>query len=150
VVLSSLNKLDCVVCSYCFCFIGSVGFQIGPRFYLQGISTGNDGIFERHYNGSVIGSSEGCSAATNGNANVVPQEVIMSLMDADMSLPFTDQFALPSVVACPGGCEGELYCSQSCAYSDWESYHYSLLHAESKLTTTSSLLSRRTMATIEV
>jgi hypothetical protein len=78
--------------------------------YLQSIGTGNDGTFERHCHGSDVGSSASCSGATNGNANAVPQEVIMSLMDGDMSLPFTDQFALPSVVACPGGCEGELYC----------------------------------------
>jgi hypothetical protein len=77
---------------------------------LQSIGTGNDGTFERHCHGSDVGSSASCSGETNGNANAVPQDVIMSLMDGDMSLPFTDQFALPSVVACPGGCEGELYC----------------------------------------
>ncbi|GJN01663.1 hypothetical protein PR202_ga18944 [Eleusine coracana subsp. coracana] len=119
----SLNKLDCIVCSYCFRFIGSVEFQIGRRLYLHSIGTDNDGAFERHCHGSDVGSSTSCSGATNVNANAVPQEVIMSLMAGDMQLPFTDQFALPSVAACPGGCEGELYCSQSCADSDWDSYH---------------------------
>ncbi|GJN26364.1 hypothetical protein PR202_gb14290 [Eleusine coracana subsp. coracana] len=119
----SLNKLDCIVCSYCFRFIGSVEFQIGRRLYLHSIGTDNDGAFERHCHGNDVGSSTSCSGATNVNANAVPQEVIMSLMAGDMQLPFTDQFALPSVVACPGGCEGELYCSQSCADSDWDSYH---------------------------
>ncbi|CAN6240994.1 unnamed protein product [Urochloa humidicola] len=127
----SLNKIDCVVCSYCFRFIGSIEFQIGRRLYLQSIGASSGSTPERHCHGSDVGSSYGCSGSTTGNSNAVPQEVVMSLMDGDTSLPFTDQFCLPSVVACPGGCEGELYCSQSCADSDWDSYH-SLLCTGSK------------------
>ncbi|KAJ1272913.1 hypothetical protein BS78_06G239400 [Paspalum vaginatum] len=127
----SLNKIDCVVCSYCFRFIGSIEFQIGHRLYLQSLATSVDGTDERHCHGSHAGSSTGCSGGTNGNSSAVPQEVIMSLMDGDMSLPLTDQFCLPSVVACPGGCEEQVYCSQSCADSDWDSYH-SLLCTGSK------------------
>ncbi|OEL12783.1 Histone-lysine N-methyltransferase ATXR2 [Dichanthelium oligosanthes] len=141
----SLNKIDCVVCSYCFRFIGSIEFQIGRRLYLQSIGASMGSTSERHCHGSDVGSSAGCSGSTNGNSNAVPQEVVMSLMDGNTSLPFTDQFCLPSVVACPGGCEGELYCrekktgllnteisySQSCADSDWDSYH-SLLCTGSK------------------
>ncbi|KAL6844543.1 hypothetical protein ACP4OV_026216 [Aristida adscensionis] len=127
----SLNKIDCVVCSYCFRFIGSIEFQIGRRLYLQSIGASIEGTNGRHCHGSDVGSSSSCSGATKGNSNAVPQEVLMSLMDGDMSLPFTNQFGLPSIVACPGGCEGELYCSQSCADSDWESYH-SLLCTGSK------------------
>ncbi|WVZ87279.1 hypothetical protein U9M48_033940 [Paspalum notatum var. saurae] len=127
----SLNKIDCVVCSYCFRFIGSIEFQIGHRLYLQSLGASVDGTNERHCHGSHAGSSTGCSGATNGNSSAVPQEVIMSLMDGDMSLPLTDQFCLPSVVACPGGCEEQVYCSQSCADSDWDSYH-SLLCTGSK------------------
>ncbi|KAL6651985.1 hypothetical protein ACP70R_010910 [Stipagrostis hirtigluma subsp. patula] len=119
----SLNKIDCIVCSYCFRFIGSIEFQIGRRLYLQSIASSIDGTYERHCHGNDVGSSSSCSGATKGNSNAVPQEVLISLMDGDTSLPFTDQFGLPPVVACPGGCEGELYCSQSCAESDWESYH---------------------------
>ncbi|CAN6229664.1 unnamed protein product [Urochloa humidicola] len=128
----SLNKIDCVVCSYCFRFIGSIEFQIGRRLYLQSIIGASSGSTpERHCHGSDVGSSNGCSGSTTGNSNAVPQEVVMSLMDGDTSLPFTDQFCLPSVVACPGGCEEELYCSQSCSDSDWDSYH-SLLCTGSK------------------
>ncbi|KAG2574951.1 histone-lysine N-methyltransferase ATXR2-like isoform X2 [Panicum virgatum] len=127
----SLNKIDCVVCSYCFRFIGSIEFQIGRRLYLHSIGASTGSTSERHCHGSDVGSSTSCSGSTNGNCNAVPQEVIMSLMDGDTSLPFTDQFCLPSIVACPGGCEGELYCSQSCADSDWDSYH-SLLCTGSK------------------
>ncbi|XP_066343930.1 histone-lysine N-methyltransferase ATXR2-like [Miscanthus floridulus] len=127
----SLNKIYCVVCSYCFHFIGSIEFQIGRRLYLQSLGGSADGTTERHCHGSDAGSSTGCSGASSGNCNAVPQELLMSLMDGNMSLPLTDQFCLPSVVACPGGCEGELYCSQSCADADWDSYH-SLLCAGSK------------------
>ncbi|NP_001149542.1 MYND finger family protein [Zea mays] len=127
----SLNKIDCVVCSYCFHFIGSIEYQIGRRLYLQSLGGSGDGTTERHCHGSDVGSSTGCSGASNGNSNAVPQEVLLSLMDGNTLLPLTDQFCLPPVVACPGGCEGELYCSQSCADSDWDSYH-SLLCAGSK------------------
>lgn len=103
-------QIDCVVCSYCFRFIGSIEFQIGRRLYLQSLGGSVDGSTERHCHGSDAGPSTGCSGASSGNSNAVPQEVLMSLMDGNMSLPLTDQFCLPSVVACPGGCEGELYC----------------------------------------
>ncbi|KAF8649563.1 hypothetical protein HU200_064257 [Digitaria exilis] len=127
----SLNKIDCIVCSYCFRFIGSIEFQIGRRLYLQSIGASMGSTSERHCHGSDVGSSTGCSGSTNLNGSDVPQEVLMSLMDGVTSLPFSDQFCLPSVVTCPGGCEGELYCSQSCADSDWDSYH-SLLCTGSK------------------
>jgi hypothetical protein len=39
-----------------------------------------------------------------------PKEMIESLLNGDLSLPFTDQFALPEIVSCPGGCEEEQYC----------------------------------------
>lgn len=103
-------QIDCVVCSYCFRFIGSIEFQIGRRLYLQSLGGSVDGTTERHCHGNDAGSSTGCSGASSGNSNAVPQEVLMSLMDGNTSLPLTDQFCLPSVVACPGGCEGELYC----------------------------------------
>ena len=109
-VLCALLQIDCVVCSYCFLFIGSIEFQIGRRLYLHSIGASTGSTSERHCHGSDVGSSASCSGSTNGNCNAVPQEVIMSLMDGDTSLPFTDQFCLPSIVACPGGCEGELYC----------------------------------------
>ena len=109
-VLCALLQIDCVVCSYCFLFIGSIEFQIGRRLYLHSIGASTGSTSERHCHGSDVGSSTSCSGSTNGNCNAVPQEVIMSLMDGDTSLPFTDQFCLPSIVACPGGCEGELYC----------------------------------------
>lgn len=98
------------MCSYCFRFIGSIEFQIGRRLYLQSIGASMSSTSERHCHGSDVGSSTGCSGSTNLNGCAVPQGVLMSLMNGVTSLPFSDQFCLPSVVTCPGGCEGELYC----------------------------------------
>ncbi|KAF7003890.1 hypothetical protein CFC21_019164 [Triticum aestivum] len=118
----SLNKIDCVVCSYCFRFIGSVEFQIGHRLYFQSIASSIGCSSERHCHGSDVGSSTCSSGATKEKSSTLPEEVIESLITGDVSLPFSDHFPLPEIVACQG-CEEERYCSQSCADSDWESYH---------------------------
>ncbi|KAM0862162.1 hypothetical protein ACQ4PT_045435 [Festuca glaucescens] len=125
----SLNKIDCVVCSYCFRFIGSIEFQIGQRLYLQNAGSSIGCHSERHCHGSESGSSTGSPGVTKGNSEDLPLEVIESLITGETSLPFSDHFALPEIVSCHG-CEEERYCSQSCADSDWESYH-SLLCAGS-------------------
>uniref|UniRef100_A0A0E0KVK7 SET domain-containing protein n=1 Tax=Oryza punctata TaxID=4537 RepID=A0A0E0KVK7_ORYPU len=126
----SLNKIDCAVCSYCFRFIGSIEFQIGRRLYWQSIGSSNDCTNRRHCHETDVGSSASSSGATKENNNTLPEEVLGSLITGDMSLPFTDHFSLPQVVGCHG-CEEERYCSQSCADSDWETYH-SLLCTGSK------------------
>ncbi|XP_020102311.1 histone-lysine N-methyltransferase ATXR2 [Ananas comosus] len=110
----SSNKVDCLVCSYCYRFIGSIELQIGRRLYLQslGLST------SKHCHDDT-----GSSSSINMNENSPPEEVLKSLINGNLSLPYTSQFALPPVIACPGGCEEEHYCSQFCAESDWTSYH---------------------------
>ncbi|KAM3370485.1 hypothetical protein ACQJBY_018046 [Aegilops geniculata] len=62
----SLNKIDCVVCSYCFRFIGSVEFQIGHRLYFQSIASSIGCSSERHCHGSDVGSSTCSSGVTKG------------------------------------------------------------------------------------
>ncbi|BAS91148.1 Os04g0629100, partial [Oryza sativa Japonica Group] len=126
----SLNKIDCAVCSYCFRFIGSIEFQIGRRLYWQSVGSSSDCTNRRHCHESDLGSSASSSGATKENSSTLPEEVLGSLITGDMSLPFTDHFSLPQVVPCRG-CEEERYCSQSCADSDWETYH-SLLCTGSK------------------
>uniref|UniRef100_A0A0D9W9W8 SET domain-containing protein n=1 Tax=Leersia perrieri TaxID=77586 RepID=A0A0D9W9W8_9ORYZ len=118
----SLNKIDCAVCSYCFRFIGSIEFQIGRQLYWQSIGSSIDCNNKRHYHESDVGSSASSSGASKENSNTLPEEVLVSLITGEMSLPFTDHFVLPQTVACRG-CEEERYCSQSCADSDWETYH---------------------------
>lgn len=97
------------MCSYCFRFIGSIEFQIGRRLYWQSIGGSSGCSNERDCHGSDVGSSTGSSGVTKGNIDTLPQEVLESLITGDLSLPFTDHFALPQVVACRG-CEEERYC----------------------------------------
>lgn len=100
-----LLQIDCVVCSYCFRFIGSIEFQIGHRLYLQSIGCNS----ERHCHGSESGSSTGFPGVTKENSDALPQEVLESLLNGEISLPFSDDFSLPEVVACHG-CQEERYC----------------------------------------
>uniref|UniRef100_A0A453D1T5 Uncharacterized protein n=1 Tax=Aegilops tauschii subsp. strangulata TaxID=200361 RepID=A0A453D1T5_AEGTS len=105
----SLNKIDCVVCSYCFRFIGSVEFQIGHRLYFQSIASSIGCSSERHCHGSDVGSSTCSSGVTKEKSTTLPEEVIESLITGDVSLPFSDHFPLPEIIACQG-CEEERYC----------------------------------------
>lgn len=99
--LSCILQVDCLVCSYCYRFIGSIELQIGRRLYLQslGLST------SKHCHDDT-----GSSSSINMNENSPPEEVLKSLINGNLSLPHTSQFALPPVIACPGGCEEEHYC----------------------------------------
>ncbi|KAK9805419.1 hypothetical protein WJX73_003394 [Symbiochloris irregularis] len=40
-----------------------------------------------------------------------------------LKLPFSDQFSLPPIVSCPGGCTDEVYCSRACADAAWTEHH---------------------------
>ncbi|DBA82713.1 TPA: hypothetical protein ACH3X1_006947 [Trebouxia sp. C0004] len=37
--------------------------------------------------------------------------------------PFSEQWQLPQPVACPSGCQDEVYCSQHCAAAAWVAHH---------------------------
>lgn len=51
------------------------------------------------------------SASSDTNEiNLIPKEIIESLMNGGLALPYSKQFPLPSIVPCPGGCEEEHYC----------------------------------------
>lgn len=122
-------QLNCFVCSHCFCYIGSIELQIGRRLYLQalGLSTQKEKAFES----SSYNFEEACpielsdedghsheknsddlqSASSDTNEiDLLPKEVIESLMNGSLALPYSKQFTLPSIVPCPGGCEEEHYC----------------------------------------
>ncbi|KAJ1698168.1 hypothetical protein LUZ63_006680 [Rhynchospora breviuscula] len=109
------NKVDCIVCSYCFRFIGSIEAQIGRRLYLQSLGICGDKECDKEHHSHSTKEKMECDLPS--------KEMIESLLNGDLTLPFTDRFALPEVVSCPAGCEEEKYCSQSCADADWETYH---------------------------
>ncbi|KAK6918896.1 SET domain [Dillenia turbinata] len=131
----SSNKMDCLVCSYCFCFIGSVELQIGRKLYLQrlGISKDccqfdssdgeDDSYMEDHIN-------LGESSSSNSDKTPLPNEVVESLMNGELTLPYSERYPLASVIPCPGGCGENYYCSKSCADSDWEFFHSLLCPGE--------------------
>ncbi|KAH0926721.1 hypothetical protein HID58_018977 [Brassica napus] len=110
----SSNKVDCLVCSFCFRFIGSIEKQIGRKLYFN-----NMGL-------------SGCcgGASSSSNLHSLPQGVVTSLMNGEMALPHTDKFPLPSPLSCPGGCQEAFYCSGSCAEADWASSHSLLCTGE--------------------
>ncbi|XWS54312.1 hypothetical protein CRYUN_Cryun10bG0079500 [Craigia yunnanensis] len=134
------NKIDCLVCSYCFKFIGSIEQQIGRKLYLKtlglGISPHNgcrnnssDEDQDNHYVQNHHNLENGASSGSNSTIPLTTMAV-ESLMNGELALPYSSKFPLPSVISCPGGCEEAFYCSKSCAEADWESFHCLLCTGE--------------------
>ncbi|CAN0896976.1 Histone-lysine N-methyltransferase ATXR2 [Linum grandiflorum] len=109
----SSNKIDCLVCGFCFRYIGSIELQVGRKLYLQslGLSTSDE--------------CEAGMASHNSKAHHarLPKGLLESLMNGTLILPHSDKFRLPSTVSCAGGCGEAYYCSTSCAEADWASSH---------------------------
>uniref|UniRef100_A0A1J3G1H6 Histone-lysine N-methyltransferase ATXR2 n=1 Tax=Noccaea caerulescens TaxID=107243 RepID=A0A1J3G1H6_NOCCA len=131
----SSNKVDCLVCSFCFRFVGSIEKQIGRKLYfkslgLSGCCDGDSSGSEEDESIKYNGNDEQQCGGSSSNHNPLPQEVVSSLMNGEMALPHTDKFLLPSPLSCPGGCQEALYCSESCAEADWESSHSLLCTGE--------------------
>lgn len=52
-----------------------------------------------------------------------PPETVAALLDGTLELPLSEQFPLPAVVECLGGCSDDVYCSETCASISWEAHH---------------------------
>uniref|UniRef100_A0A5B7BDL2 Putative histone-lysine N-methyltransferase ATXR2 n=1 Tax=Davidia involucrata TaxID=16924 RepID=A0A5B7BDL2_DAVIN len=146
----SSNKIDCLVCSFCFRFIGSIELQIGRKLYLQdiGISTNNEcdrqTFLHIPKDCCQIDSSDGednsivedrgnmgeCASSSSKDKIPLPKEVVESLMNGALVLPYSKQFPLPAVISCPGGCREAYYCSKLCAEADWDLSHSLLCTGE--------------------
>ncbi|CAA0816080.1 Histone-lysine N-methyltransferase ATXR2 [Striga hermonthica] len=111
----SSNKIDCLVCSFCFRFIGSIELQIGRKLYLEEL-----GI--RAVDECGPSDDEG-SCSSSSQKTRLPQDTIQFLMNGNLLLPYSEKFPLPSVVSCLGGCLETHYCSQSCAEAEWDLFH---------------------------
>ncbi|KAK6134853.1 hypothetical protein DH2020_031394 [Rehmannia glutinosa] len=100
--------------SFCFRFIGSIELQIGRKLYLEelGVSAVDE-----------CGSSNEMRCSSSSGKTRLPQDTIQSLMNGSLRLPCSENFPLPSVVPCVGGCEEAYYCSKTCAKADWDSFH---------------------------
>lgn len=130
IVFISVFQVDCLVCSFCFRFIGSIELQIGRKLYLKslGVSANdccdmetssqasnnccdtdssdmeNESEMKNHQN------LENC-VSTSSNVNIsLPKGVVESLMNDEFALPYSNKFPLPSAVSCPGGCKEAYYC----------------------------------------
>ncbi|KAM1015906.1 hypothetical protein ACFX2A_046647 [Malus domestica] len=128
----SSNKIDCLVCSFCFRFVGSVELQIGRRLYLQelGVSAGRD-CCEADYSAEDEDLDDsGPSSSIYKEKVPLPKGIVESLMNGVLKLPYSDKFSLPPVVPCPGGCKEAYYCSKQCAESDWDLSHSLLCTGE--------------------
>ncbi|PQQ17927.1 histone-lysine N-methyltransferase ATXR2 [Prunus yedoensis var. nudiflora] len=106
----SSNKIDCLVCSFCFRFIGSVELQIGRRLYLQelGVSA-SQGCCQTDYSSEDEDSRDSGPSSSSCKEKVpLPKGFAESLMKGGLKLPYSDKFPLPPAVLCHGGC-GEAY-----------------------------------------
>ncbi|XVE66312.1 hypothetical protein DITRI_Ditri08aG0070600 [Diplodiscus trichospermus] len=131
------NKIDCLVCSYCFKFIGSIEQQIGRKLYLKAVGVGISPHYGCQKNSSDEEdqdnnhhNSENGASSSSSSTLPLPTMAVESLMNGELSLPYSKNFPLPSIVSCPGGCEEAFYCSKSCAEADWESFHCLLCTGE--------------------
>ncbi|XP_065873977.1 histone-lysine N-methyltransferase ATXR2 [Euphorbia lathyris] len=145
------NKIDCMVCSFCFQFIGSIELQIGRKLYLQNLGLSASNICDKGINSHIStdlcdfnssdeegdGHMNNCEdfakGASNGSNNEVPLPtgVVESLMSGKLVLPQSDKFPMPAAISCPGGCGEAFYCSKLCAEADWQSSHSLLCIGES-------------------
>ncbi|KAG9159723.1 hypothetical protein Leryth_007751, partial [Lithospermum erythrorhizon] len=63
-------------------------------------------------------------------------------MNGGLKLPYSDEFKLPDVVSCIGGCKEAYYCGNECAEADWEAYHSLLCTGERSSALSTKALSK--------
>ncbi|PKA63705.1 Histone-lysine N-methyltransferase ATXR2 [Apostasia shenzhenica] len=119
----SSNKVDCFVCSRCFCYIGSVEVQIGRKLYLESLGLTTMDCDHQSEDQSFLQENDDETGSSAHKNNSFSMDVLQLLMDGNLFLPYSKQFTLPTIVACPGGCEEEHYCSKLCADIDWDTVH---------------------------
>ncbi|XP_050208401.1 histone-lysine N-methyltransferase ATXR2 [Mercurialis annua] len=144
------NKIDCLVCSFCFKFIGSIELQIGRKLYLHNLgvptsNSSNKGTLatvsddfddtnssdeENDHYMKDCKNSEKCASSSSRQKVSLPKGVTESLMNGDLVLPHSNKFPLPSAISCPGECGEAFYCSKLCSEADWASSHSLLCTGE--------------------
>lgn len=122
--------MDCLVCSFCFRFVGSIELQIGRKLYFQDL-----GVSSNHQCDEMEPSSPmsddccetesdddqeiafkndehmgGCSSSSSKGAAALPKGLVESLMNGGLSLPCSNEFAMPPAIPCSGGCGETFYC----------------------------------------
>lgn len=121
-------QMDCLVCSFCFRFVGSIELQIGRKLYFQdlGVSTNHQCDMEPSSPVSedcmetesdddqeiALGNNEsmgGCSSSNSKGVDL-PKGLVESLMNGGLSLPHSSEFPMPPAIPCSGGCGEAFYC----------------------------------------
>ncbi|KAL3682027.1 hypothetical protein R1sor_000049 [Riccia sorocarpa] len=132
------NKVDALVCSLCFRYVGSLELQIGRRLVSKveettkfhsnddtGSHSGGEDGSDMDLTDEKEGSDYdgcGCDGTAKNNKNI-SRELVDSLLTGDLHLPDSDRFPLSPITVCPGGCSEDVYCSDVCADEAWKAYH---------------------------
>ncbi|CAN6457989.1 unnamed protein product [Victoria cruziana] len=124
------NKAEAFVCSHCFCYIGSIELQIGRRLYLRSLKNRDNHVPSEHVHTSKQSKVPESNASdvqvkksTGSLTDTIPGGTVEALLNGELTLPYSNEFPLPPIFPCIGGCREEYYCSKSCAEADWESCH---------------------------
>lgn len=138
------NKADALVCSFCFCFIGSIELQIGRRLFSStqkeientfvGADEAGQQLLQTDKSDDTTANSPAgfccddfdhmdCTEKNIRASLNLPSGLVESLVNESIRLPYSELFPLPSIVKCFGGCEDDLFCSETCAKAAWDSYH---------------------------
>ena len=106
-------QADALVCSFCYCFVGSIELQIGRRIhaYMQE---------EADKSGS---DRTDCNEKMMRDNIDLPDGLVESLISGNICLPYSNCFPLPSIVSCIGGCKEEIFCRQASSFdtTSWNS-----------------------------
>ena len=100
------NRRHARACAGCFRFVGDVSTSIGERLLWK------YGIVDEDARAST--STPLPSGLTVGD--------LVRLANGEARLPGTEAFDGPRAVACPGGCDRNVYCSDACAETSWRAH----------------------------
>ena len=100
------NRRHARACAGCFRFVGDVSTSIGERLLWK------YGIVDEDARAST--STPLPSGLTVGD--------LVRLANGEMRLPGTEAFDGPRAIACQGGCDRNVYCSDACAETSWRAH----------------------------
>lgn len=103
-------QIECLVCSFCFRFVGSVEQQIGRRLYLQELGVSSNCCPQSDEEEEEELGQCGSSSSAYKDKVPLPKGLAEALMNGELKLPYSDKFSMPQAVSCPGGCGETYYC----------------------------------------
>ncbi|KAJ0113528.1 hypothetical protein Patl1_02063 [Pistacia atlantica] len=145
----SSNKVDCLVCSFCFRFIGSIELQIGRKLYLQNLGVSANDCCDMETSSHVSNNCfdtvssdmedesqvknhqnlENCASSSSKDNISLPNGVVESLMNGELVLPYSNKFPIAFCCFLFWGMQRSIL-FKSCAETDWELFHSILCTGE--------------------